>query len=131
MTSDFRAIMVASQNTPATLTRITRDRLPPGDVLVRVRYSSLNYKDGLAITGRAPVVRSFPMVPGIDLAGVVSDSTHPEWTKGDSVLLNGWGVGETRWGGLAQRARLDGGWLLPLPASFTARQAMAIGTAGY
>jgi acrylyl-CoA reductase (NADPH) len=105
--------------------------LPDGDVSVDVEYSTLNYKDGLAITGASPVVRRFPMVPGIDLAGVVTASTHAQWKAGDRVVLNGWGVGETHWGGLAQRARLNGDWLVPLPAAFTARQAMAIGTAGY
>ena len=88
---------------------------PDGMVSVEVEYSTLNYKDGLAITGKSPVVRKFPMVPGIDLAGVVTDSSHADWSKGDRVVLNGWGVGETHWGGLAQRARLNGDWLVPLP----------------
>ncbi|MDX6740814.1 MDR family oxidoreductase [Actinocorallia sp. A-T 12471] len=105
--------------------------LPDGDVTVEVEYSTLNYKDALAITGASPVVRKFPMVPGIDLAGTVSASSHPGHKPGDRVLLNGWGVGETHWGGLAQRARVNGDWLIPLPEAFTARQAMAIGTAGY
>jgi acrylyl-CoA reductase (NADPH) len=105
--------------------------LPAGDVSIDVEYSTLNYKDGLAITGTSPVVRSFPMVPGIDLAGVVTESTHADWKKGDQVVLNGWGVGEKHWGGLAQKARLNGNWLVPLPAAFSARQAMEIGTAGY
>ncbi|WP_271407577.1 acrylyl-CoA reductase (NADPH) [Pseudomonas sp. Q1-7] len=112
-------------------TRLDEARLPEGDVTVRVAYSTLNYKDGLAITGKSPVVRQFPMVPGIDLAGTVEASSHPDYQVGDAVLLNGWGVGETHWGGLAQKARLNGDWLIPLPAAFTARQAMAIGTAGY
>ncbi|MGB3620529.1 MAG: MDR family oxidoreductase, partial [Ketobacter sp.] len=90
-----------------------------------------NYKDGLAITGSSPVVRKFPMVPGIDLAGVVCESSHPDWKEGDRVVLNGWGVGEAHWGGLAQKARLNGDWLIPLNSAFTSRQAMAIGTAGY
>lgn len=106
-------------------------QLPEGDVSVEVQYSTLNYKDGLAITGKSPVVRKFPMVPGIDLAGVVTESGHADWKKGDRVVLNGWGVGETHWGGLGQRARLNGDWLIPLPSAFTTRQAMAIGTAGY
>jgi acrylyl-CoA reductase (NADPH) len=114
-----------------TLTRLDEAELPDGDVAIDVRYSTLNYKDALAITGRSPVVRKFPMVPGVDLAGVVTDSTHPDWKSGDHVVLNGWGVGEGHWGGLAQRARVNGDWLVPLPASFTARRAMAIGTAGY
>ena len=113
------------------VTSLDEAQLPDGDVSVDVEYSTLNYKDGLAITGKSPVVRKFPMVPGIDLAGVVTESSHADWKKGDRVVLNGWGVGETHWGGLAQRARLNGDWLVPLPDNFTARQAMAIGTAGY
>jgi acrylyl-CoA reductase (NADPH) len=96
-----------------------------------VANSTLNYKDGLAITGQSPVVRKFPMVPGIDLAGTVTSSQHPDWQEGDQVVLNGWGVGETHWGGLAEVARLNGDWLVPLPQAFTPAQAMAIGTAGY
>ncbi|MBN3789512.1 MDR family oxidoreductase [Burkholderia sp. Ac-20353] len=106
-------------------------QLPPGNVTVRVSHSTLNYKDGLAITGKAPVVRKFPMVPGIDLVGEVEASAHPDYRAGDWVVLNGWGVGETHWGGLAQKARVDGDWLVPLPPTFTPQQAMAIGTAGY
>ena len=98
---------------------------------IRVSHSTLNYKDGLALTGRAPVVRKFPMVPGIDLVGTVEASDDPAYRVGDQVVLNGWGVGETHWGGLAQKARLNGDWLVPLPAQFTPAQAMAIGTAGY
>lgn len=105
--------------------------LPEGDVTVGVEWSTLNYKDGLAITGKAPVVRRFPMVPGIDLAGPVIQSSHDEWTVGDLVVLNGWGVGETHCGGLAEVACLKGDWLVPLPAGFSTRQAMSIGTAGY
>ncbi|MCL2344325.1 MAG: oxidoreductase [Desulfobulbus sp.] len=115
----------------AAIEPIDEAQLPAGDVTVRIDWSSLNYKDGLAITGKMPVVRSFPMVPGIDFAGTVSASQHPDWRVGDKVVLNGWGVGETHWGGLAQQARVRGEWLVPLPAAFTARQAMAIGTAGY
>ena len=111
--------------------QIDESQLPEGDVSIDVEYSTLNYKDGLAITGSSPVVRKFPMVPGIDLAGTVSQSSHADWKKGDRVVLNGWGVGESHWGGLAQEARLNGDWLVPLPAAFTPRQAMAIGTAGY
>jgi acrylyl-CoA reductase (NADPH) len=102
-----------------------------GDVDVRVEWSTLNYKDGLAITGKAPVVRRFPMIAGIDLAGTVESSSHPAWKKGDRVLLNGWGCGETHLGGYAQKARVKGDWLVRIPASMTAREAMAIGTAGY
>ncbi|MGE0072268.1 MAG: MDR family oxidoreductase [Thiomonas sp.] len=115
----------------AELTTLPDDDLPAGDVTVAVEYSSLNYKDALALTNRGPVVRRWPMVPGIDGAGTVLHSTHPDWRAGDKWLLNGWGVGETHWGCLSQRARLNGDWLIPLPAAFTARQAMALGTAGY
>ncbi len=115
----------------ATLTELDDAQLPPGDVLLAVEYSTLNYKDALAITNRAPVVRQWPMVPGIDGAGTVVESTHPDWRAGQRAVLNGWGVGETHWGCLAQRARLKGDWLVPLPAALTTRQAMAIGTAGY
>ncbi len=113
------------------LADIDEARLPAGDVLLAVEYSTLNYKDGLAITNRGPVVRHWPMVPGIDGAGTVLESTHPDWKPGDRAVLNGWGVGETHWGCLAERARLKGDWLVPLPAAFTPRQAMAVGTAGY
>lgn len=105
--------------------------LPEGDVTVKVEWSTLNYKDGLAITGKSPVVRRFPMVPGIDFAGTVSASGNPAWKVGDKVILNGWGVGETHCGGLAEVARVKGEWLVALPQNFTTRQAMAIGTAGY
>ncbi|MGU3340972.1 MDR family oxidoreductase [Methylobacterium mesophilicum] len=115
----------------AGLREIDEAQLPEGDVTVDVAYSTLNYKDGLAITGKGPVVRKFPMVPGIDIAGTVRESRHPDYKAGDRVVLNGWGVGETHWGGLAQVARLKGDWLVPLPEAFTPRQAMAIGTAGY
>ncbi|MDY0035803.1 MAG: MDR family oxidoreductase [Zoogloea oleivorans] len=129
----FKAILIEKDNAGyrAGLTEMDDARLPDGDVTVRVAYSSLNYKDGLAITGKGPVVRSFPMVPGIDLVGTVEASSHAAYQAGDTVVLNGWGVGEVHWGGLAQRARLKGDWLVPLPAAFTPRQAMAIGTAGY
>ncbi|MBI5926604.1 MAG: oxidoreductase [Aquabacterium sp.] len=129
----FKGILIEKdeQGYRATLKDIDDAALPEGNVTVRVSHSTLNYKDGLAITGKSPVVRKFPMVPGIDLAGVVESSSHPEYKVGDAVVLNGWGVGETHWGGLAQRARLNGDWLVPLPAAFTPAQAMAIGTAGY
>jgi acrylyl-CoA reductase (NADPH) len=115
----------------ASVQPLNDDQLPEGDVTVRVAYSTLNFKDGLAITGSSPVVRKFPMVPGIDLAGTVETSAHPDYKVGDQVVLNGWGVGESHWGGLAQKARLNGDWLIPLPEAFTAAQAMAVGTAGY
>ena len=105
--------------------------LPEGDVTIDVAYSTLNYKDGLAITGKSPIARVWPLVPGIDLAGTVSESSNPAFAKGDAVVLNGWGVGEGHWGGLAQKARLKGEWLIKLPSAFNAEQAMAIGTAGY
>jgi acrylyl-CoA reductase (NADPH) len=129
----FDAILIEKDEAGyrARNTRLDEAQLPEGDVTVRVAYSTLNYKDGLAISGKIPVVRHFPMVPGIDLVGTVEASSHPDYQVGDSVLLNGWGVGETHWGGLAQKARLNGDWLIPLPAAFSPRQAMAIGTAGY
>ncbi|MDP4614164.1 MAG: oxidoreductase [Limnohabitans sp.] len=114
-----------------TLQTLDDSALPEGDVTVQVDYSTLNYKDGLAITGKSPVVRKFPLTPGIDLSGTVTDSQHPLFKVGDQVVLNGWGVGESHSGGLAQKARLKGDWLVKLPAAFTPRQAMAIGTAGY
>lgn len=106
-------------------------QLPEGDVTIRVSHSTLNYKDGLAITGKGPVVRRFPMVPGIDLAGVVESTTHPDYKVGDAVVLNGWGVGEVHWGGLTQKTRLKGDWLVPLPKAFSPQQAMSISTASY
>jgi acrylyl-CoA reductase (NADPH) len=118
----------------AGLESLADERLPAlgeGDVRLGVEYSTLNYKDGLALTNRGPVVRSWPMVPGIDGAGTVLESRHPKWRAGDRVVHNGWGVGEARWGCLAQRAVLAGDGLVRLPAAFTPRQAMAIGTAGY
>ncbi len=115
----------------AELTDVDEAQLPEGDVTVAVDYSTLNYKDSLAITGSSPVVRNFPMVPGIDFAGVVEESSNPEFKPGDKVLLNGWGVGEVHWGGLAEKARVKGDWLISLPDAFTPKQAMAIGTAGY
>lgn len=115
----------------AALVSLDDAQLPAGDVLVQVAYSTLNYKDALAITNRGPVVRSWPMVAGIDGAGTVLESSHPDWQAGDLFIHNGWGLGETRWGLMAERARLQGDWLVRLPAAFTPRQAMAIGTAGY
>lgn len=129
----FRAILIDKDDTGyrASLQTLDEAQLPAGDVRVRVSHSTLNYKDALAITGKGPVVRQFPMVPGIDLAGVVEESRHPDFKAGDAVLLNGWGVGEGHWGGLAEQARLNGDWLIPLPAGFSAAEAMALGTAGY
>ena len=115
----------------AQMSQIEEQRLPEGDVLIQVDYSTLNYKDSLAITGASPVVRNFPMVPGIDFAGTVEHSDHADFKAGDQVVLNGFGVGEGHWGGLAQKARVKGDWLVPLPTAFTPKQAMTIGTAGY
>lgn len=129
----FKAILIEKTDAGQTVqvTQIDESQLPPGDVTVQVDCSTLNFKDGLAITGRSPVVRSFPMVPGIDFAGTVIESQNPAWKNGDQVILNGWGVGEQHWGGLAAKARVKGDWLIPLPRKFTPAQAMAIGTAGY
>jgi acrylyl-CoA reductase (NADPH) len=119
------------KGTVAAWTDLTEADLMDGDVTVRVSHSTLNYKDGLAITGKAPVVRRWPMIPGIDFAGVVTATSNPSYKVGDAVVLNGWGVGETHLGGYAQVARVKGEWLVPLPAAFTPARAMAIGTAGY
>jgi acrylyl-CoA reductase (NADPH) len=129
----FKGILINKDDNGyrAELTDIDDAQLPEGNVTVRVSHSTLNYKDGLAITGNGPIVRQFPMVPGVDLAGTVEDSSDPDFKPGDQVVLNGWGVGEGHWGGLAQRARVQGKWLIPLPSAFTPAQAMAIGTAGY
>ena len=129
----FNALLVdkSGDRYQCTLTAIDEAQLPAGDVTVRIAYSTLNYKDALAITGKSPVIRKFPLVPGIDCAGAVEASAHPDFRPGELVVLNGWGVGESHSGGLAQKARLAAGWLIPLPAAFTPRQAMAIGTAGY
>ncbi|SFN83255.1 acrylyl-CoA reductase (NADPH) [Bradyrhizobium sp. Rc3b] len=129
----FRAVLIEKdeQGYRAKVAELPESRLPEGDVVVDVEYSTLNYKDGLAITGKGPVVRSFPMVPGIDFAGVVRSSSDPAFAPGDRVVLNGWGVGEQHWGGLAQQAKVKGDWLIKLPASMPSRRAMIIGTAGY
>jgi acrylyl-CoA reductase (NADPH) len=128
-----RAILIekSAAGQTARFTEVPESLLAEGDVTVDVTWSTLNYKDALAITGRSPVVRRFPMIPGIDLAGTVATSSHPAWKEGDAVLANGWGLGETHPGGLAERARVQGDWLLRIPAPLDARQAMAIGTAGY
>ncbi len=128
----FNALVLDnSDGFSASVQAVDESRLPPGDVTVAVAYSTLNYKDGLAITNKGPVVRHWPMVAGIDGAGRVIESSHPAWKVGDAFVHNGWGVGETHWGCLAEKARLKGDWLVRLPQAFTARQAMAIGTAGY
>ncbi len=129
----FNAIVIDKADDKLTcgLQQLDESALPEGEVLINVAYSTLNYKDALAITGSSPIARIFPLVPGIDLAGTVRESSSADWKAGDKVVLNGWGVGEGHWGGLAQVARLKGDWLVPLPSAFTAKQAMAIGTAGY
>jgi len=129
----FKALLLEKDDAGfrAGVASLDEARLPAGDVLVKPEFSSINFKDGLALTNRSPVVRVWPMVPGIDGAGTVLESSHPDWKAGDRFVLNGFGVGETHWGCLAERARLDGDWLVRLPAAFTPRQAMAIGTAGY
>jgi acrylyl-CoA reductase (NADPH) len=129
----FKALVLhqEDQQTVARLQTLTDAELPAEEVLVAVAYSSLNYKDGLAVTGKGKIVRQFPLVPGIDLAGTVLESTAPEYRPGDPVILTGWSVGERYWGGYAQRARVRAAWLVPLPDGMTAWQAMAIGTAGF
>ena len=134
MSETFKAILVSrdeEKKQSVAVVDMTEADLMDGDVTVEVEATTVNYKDGLAITGKAPVVRRWPLVPGIDLAGTVTSSTHPDWRKGDKVILNGWGVGETHFGAYAKRARLKGDWLVPLPERMSAHQAMAIGTAGY
>ena len=129
----FKAIVVekADSGTKAALADFDEANLMDGDVTVAVEYSCVNYKDGLAVTGKAPVVRRFPMIAGIDFAGTVLSSSHANWKAGDKVILNGWGCGETHLGAYAEKARVKGDWLVRLPASMSAREAMAIGTAGY
>lgn len=130
----FQALLLTQSDdraTHAAVQPLDEAQLPAGEVRVAVAHSTVNYKDALAITGKSPVVRSFPMVPGIDFAGSVVESADARFKPGDAVLLNGWGVGEVHWGGLAQQARVKADWLVPLPAAFTTHDAMAIGTAGY
>ncbi|MCK1737815.1 oxidoreductase [Bradyrhizobium sp. 138] len=129
----FKAIRVdkADKGTTAALTQFDDAELMDGDVTVRVEWSTLNYKDGLALTGKAPVVRRFPMIAGIDFAGTVEQSSHPQWKAGDKVVCTGWGMGETHLGAYAEKARVKGDWLVALPQGLSARDAMAIGTAGF
>jgi acrylyl-CoA reductase (NADPH) len=129
----FKAIVVrkAEDGQSVALSDFDENDLMEGDVTFRVEWSTLNYKDGLAVTGKAPVVRRFPMIAGIDAAGTVLASSHPEWKAGDKVILNGWGCGESHLGAYAEKARVKGDWLVPLPAGLPMREAMAIGTAGY
>lgn len=129
----FKAILIEKTDSgqAARIAQVDEAQLPQGNVTVQVACSTINFKDGLALTGRSPVVRSFPMVPGIDFAGTVIESQDPAWRPGDQVILNGWGVGEGHWGGLAEKARVKGDWLVPMPGGMTPGEAMAIGTAGY
>jgi acrylyl-CoA reductase (NADPH) len=134
VTETFRALVLDQEDgrtTTARLAALPLSDLPEGEVLVDVAYSTLNYKDGLAITGAGKIVRKFPFVPGIDLAGTVRESADPRYAPGDEVVLTGWGVGERHWGGLATRARVRADWLVPLPAGLTLKDAMAVGTAGF
>ena len=131
--STFKAMVIekAESGTKAALADFDEANLMDGDVTVRVEYSTVNYKDGLALTGKAPVVRRFPMIAGIDFAGTVESSNHPDWKAGDKVILNGWGTGETHLGAFAEKSRVKGDWLVRLPATMSTREAMAIGTAGF
>ena len=131
--SRFKALLISKADDGQSVdwTELAEDELMEGDVTVRVTHSTLNYKDGLAVTGKAPIVRNWPMIPGIDLAGVVESSAHGDYKEGDQVLVNGWGLGETHYGGYAERARVKGDWLVPVPSAFSCEDAMAIGTAGY
>ena len=129
----FKAIRIdkADRGTAAALTQFDEAELMEGDVTVRVEWSAVNYKDGLAVTGKAPVVRRFPMIAGVDLAGTVEQSSHPQWKAGDKVICTGWGMGETHLGAYAEKARVKGDWLVRLPKGMSTREAMAIGTAGF
>ena len=129
----FKAIVIekADKGQTVSLTEFDETNLMDGDVTVRIEWSTINYKDGLAVTGKAPVVRRFPMIPGIDFAGEVEASSHPDWKAGDKVILNGWGTGETHLGAYGEKSRVKGQWLVRLPAGLSEREAMAIGTAGY
>jgi acrylyl-CoA reductase (NADPH) len=129
----FKALLLSQDNktTQANFTSLDESALPAGDVTVDVAWSALNYKDALAITGKGAIVRRWPLVPGIDLAGTVAHSEHPDWKTGDPVVINGWGLGENHWGGLAEKARVSADWLLRLPEGFSLRDSMVVGTAGY
>jgi acrylyl-CoA reductase (NADPH) len=129
----FKAMVLTQEDeeTRHEVKNLTLEDLPEGDVLVGIKYSSLNFKDAMAVTGAGPIVRSWPMVPGIDLAGTVEESDSPDYKPGDEVVLTGWGVGEEHWGGYAQKQRVDSEWLVPLPAGLDAKGAMTLGTAGF
>src|ERR1700681_3410973 len=129
----FKALLVTQNDgkSSASIQELQRDAIPPGEVLVRVAYSSLNYKDGLAVTGKPGVIRKYPMVPGVDLAGTVEESSSPNFKAGDKVVVTGCGTSETLWGGYSQYARLAAEYVVPLPSGFNSQQAMGIGTAGF
>ena len=134
MSESFKAILIsrdAEKRQSVAVTEMTEADLMEGDVTVAIEATTVNYKDGLAITGKAPVIRRFPLVPGIDFAGTVTSSSHPDWKPGDKVILNGWGTGETHHGAFAEKSRVKGDWLVPLPKGMSVRDAMAVGTAGY
>src|SRR5215468_9013440 len=129
----FKALYLTKEGDAfqARVSDVDEAKLPEGDVTIRVKYSTINYKDALALTNKSPIVRSWPMVAGIDGSGVVESSGNPAWKPGDEVILNGWGLGENHWGGLGQKVRVKSEWLVPLPKTMTLRQSAAIGTAGY
>ena len=129
----FKAVLIEGnrKDQQVSLKSVDETQLPEGNVDVDIAFTTINYKDALAITGKAPIAKHYPMIPGIDFAGTVTNSSHADFKTGDQVILNGWGVGEKHWGGLAEKARVSGDWLVPLPSAFTSKQAMAIGTAGY
>ncbi len=133
MNNTFRAILVSKTDTgqKAEIVNFNRADLMEGDVTVAVKHSSVNYKDGLAVTGKGPIVRKFPLIPGVDFAGIVEESSHPAWKKGDEVILGGWGVGEGHHGGFAEIARVKGDWLVPVPKGLNLADCMAIGVAGF
>src|SRR5688572_28656018 len=131
MDETFRALVAGDQQSSPAVTHLTDADLPDGDVTVAVAYSSLNFKDGLTLTGALPIIQRYPMVCGIDLAGTVEASDSPAFRPGDRVLVNGYGLGETHWGGYSQRQRVRSQWLVPVPEEFTLQEAMLIGTAGY
>ncbi|WFN55724.1 alcohol dehydrogenase catalytic domain-containing protein [Dickeya lacustris] len=133
MSITFNALLTTKTGDTISTTRVDFDAadLMPGDVSVAIDYSTVNYKDAMAISGRAPIIRQFPLIPGIDFSGVVESSSHPGFNVGDRVVANGWGLSQTHHGGLAQKARVKGDWLVKLPDVFSTRDAMAIGTAGY
>jgi acrylyl-CoA reductase (NADPH) len=133
MNNTFRAILVSKTDTgqKAEIVNFNRADLMEGDVTVAVKHSSVNYKDGLAVTGKGPIVRKFPLIPGVDFAGIVEESSYPAWKKGDEVILGGWGVGEGHHGGFAEIARVKGDWLVPVPKGLNLADCMAIGVAGF